>query len=204
LHEAPEDMLKIEDVLPFFPDFVTIDHFKEPICNSLREYNKHQQKLKEEMDEATASATQIRADIALFRMRYAFVQVQDKCEICSSPLIIKPFYVFPCGHKFHSDCIISEILSLTTPNKRRQIEELKRKLEEATQRELIGNLGVERMSSGSTASGAPAITLKQQIKQELDDQIAAECLYCGEFMIRSVDRPFISNEEYEKERQSWL
>ena len=28
LQEAPGDMLKIEDVLPFFPDFVTIDHFK--------------------------------------------------------------------------------------------------------------------------------------------------------------------------------
>ena len=26
LHEC--DLLKIEDVLPFFPDFVTIDHFK--------------------------------------------------------------------------------------------------------------------------------------------------------------------------------
>ena len=28
LQESPGDMLKIEDVLPFFPDFVTIDHFK--------------------------------------------------------------------------------------------------------------------------------------------------------------------------------
>ena len=26
LHEC--DLLKIEDILPFFPDFVTIDHFK--------------------------------------------------------------------------------------------------------------------------------------------------------------------------------
>ena len=26
LHECPQ--LKIEDILPFFPDFVTIDHFK--------------------------------------------------------------------------------------------------------------------------------------------------------------------------------
>ncbi len=30
LHEC--DLLKIEDILPFFPDFVTIDHFK--VCNA--------------------------------------------------------------------------------------------------------------------------------------------------------------------------
>ena len=39
LHEC--DLLKIEDILPFFPDFVTIDHFKvnfyglECICSNL-------------------------------------------------------------------------------------------------------------------------------------------------------------------------
>lgn len=28
------DLLKIEDILPFFPDFVTIDHFK--VCHVLK------------------------------------------------------------------------------------------------------------------------------------------------------------------------
>ena len=35
LQEAPGDMLKIEDVLPFFPDFVTIDHFKGTLVGSM-------------------------------------------------------------------------------------------------------------------------------------------------------------------------
>lgn len=30
------DLVRIEDILPFFSDFVTIDHFKEAICNSLQ------------------------------------------------------------------------------------------------------------------------------------------------------------------------
>ena len=34
LGECP--LLRIEDVLPFFPDFVTIDDFKEAICDSLQ------------------------------------------------------------------------------------------------------------------------------------------------------------------------
>lgn len=32
------ELLRIEDVLPFFPEFVCIDHFKEAICNSLQSY----------------------------------------------------------------------------------------------------------------------------------------------------------------------
>ena len=33
--------VKIEDILPFFPDFVTIDHFKSAIVESLQDYSKH-------------------------------------------------------------------------------------------------------------------------------------------------------------------
>lgn len=40
------DLLKIEDILPFFPDFVLIDDFKEAICSSLEEYNDHIEQLK--------------------------------------------------------------------------------------------------------------------------------------------------------------
>jgi hypothetical protein len=29
-------LVKVEDILPFFPDFVTIDHFKDAICDSLQ------------------------------------------------------------------------------------------------------------------------------------------------------------------------
>lgn len=49
-------LLKIEDVMPFFPDFVAIDHFKEAICSSLKAYIYHIQELQQEMVEATASA----------------------------------------------------------------------------------------------------------------------------------------------------
>ena len=38
--------VKIEDILPFFPDFVTIAHFKSAIVESLQEYSKHITQLK--------------------------------------------------------------------------------------------------------------------------------------------------------------
>ena len=33
------NILKIEDILPFFPDFVVIDDFKEEICTALEGYS---------------------------------------------------------------------------------------------------------------------------------------------------------------------
>lgn len=35
----------------------------------------------------------------------------------------------------------------------------------------------------------------EQLKEELDDIIASECVLCGEMMIKSIDQPFIGSEE---------
>ena len=72
------DLLKIEDILPFFPDFVLIDDFKEEICNALEEYNIHIEELKAEMDEATKSSESIRLDIRELKNRHVFFIIQGE------------------------------------------------------------------------------------------------------------------------------
>jgi len=41
--------LKVEHVLPLFPDFAVIDDLKEAICDSLQDYQRHIQALKQGM-----------------------------------------------------------------------------------------------------------------------------------------------------------
>ena len=53
-------MLKIEDILPLFPDFVQIDNFKEAICQSLEDYNSQIAGLKSEMDDVTRISDSLR------------------------------------------------------------------------------------------------------------------------------------------------
>ena len=72
LKECPS--VKIEDILPFFPDFVTIDHFKDAICSSLQDYSDHIQSLKQEMKEASASAGVIRDEIVTAKSDHHFVR----------------------------------------------------------------------------------------------------------------------------------
>lgn len=100
------DLLKIEDILPFFPDFVVIDDFKEEIAHALEGYSSHIDTLKNEMDEATRTAESIKQDIASLRNRFVTVDAGETCAVCSHLLLTRQFYVFPCRHNFHADCLI--------------------------------------------------------------------------------------------------
>ncbi|MCL4138305.1 UNVERIFIED_CONTAM: hypothetical protein GTU68_023931 [Idotea baltica] len=121
-------LIQIEDILPFFPDFVTIDQFKDAICKSLQEYNEHIQHLKGEMDEATRTANSIRADIKKFKKKHSVVRSEDRCSECGFPLLTRSFYLFPCGHKFHQDCLTDAVLNSLTEAKQRQVSDLKGRL----------------------------------------------------------------------------
>lgn len=105
------DQLKIEDILPFFPDFVVIDDFKDDICAALESYSNHIESLKAEMNEATRNAEAIKQEIADLKNRFITLQPGERCSKCATPLLSRQFYVFPCQHAFHVDCLIG-IVSL--------------------------------------------------------------------------------------------
>lgn len=110
-------MLKIEDILPFFPDFVVIDDFKEEICNALEDYATHIDQLKSEMDDATRNAQAIKDDIAILKTRFVTIDAGERCSSCGNALLTRQFYVFPCQHTFHADCLIGlvRLRGLRTP-----------------------------------------------------------------------------------------
>ncbi|XP_061467392.1 vacuolar protein sorting-associated protein 18 homolog isoform X1 [Rhineura floridana] len=194
------NLLKIEDVLPFFPDFVTIDHFKEAICNSLEAYNKHIEELKTEMEEATQSAKRIREDIQEMRNKYGSVEPQEKCAACDFPLLNRPFYLFLCGHMFHYDCLLQAVYPNLPAYKQVKLEDLQKKLSATSQ----PSKSHHRPKDADTTGQGKGQLSREQMKAEIDDIVAAECVYCGELMIRSIDKPFIDPQRYEEEMQSWL
>ncbi|KAI0271348.1 Pep3/Vps18/deep orange family-domain-containing protein [Gloeopeniophorella convolvens] len=100
------DLLKIEDILPFFPDFVVIDDFKEEIANALESYSAQIEELKNEMDDATRSADSMKESIAGLKNRFITIDAGEKCSVCSLPILTRQFYVFPCHHAFHADCLV--------------------------------------------------------------------------------------------------
>nr|XP_034180513.1 vacuolar protein sorting-associated protein 18 homolog [Osmia lignaria] len=186
------DIVRIEDILPFFSDFVTIDHFEDAICNSLQEYNQHIQDLKEEMQEATKAAELIRKDIQEFRTRCTYVHAKDTCNSCDVQLLLRPFYVFPCGHRFHSDCLVAALTPMLSMTQRTKLADLQRQLTALSNR-----------PEDTTSVGSVSLSTKDQIKADIDELVASECLYCGELMIESIDKPFIEEEDYERVMKEW-
>ncbi|CAG9821457.1 unnamed protein product [Phaedon cochleariae] len=187
------DLIRIEDILPFFPDFLTIDHFKEAICNSLKEYNQYIQNIKDEMEEATNSAEQVRDEIQTFRNHYTLINSTDTCEICTGILLIKPFYMFSCHHKFHSDCLTSELSQFLGPAKKNRLADLERQLK------ILNN----QTNIDSVSTGSAGMSARDMVKSEIDNILASECLYCGENMIRNIDKPFIEDYEHDQIIKEW-
>ncbi|KAJ5176949.1 uncharacterized protein N7482_002826 [Penicillium canariense] len=166
------ELLRIEDLIPFFPDFVVIDDFKDEICTALEDYSRHIDALRQEMDNSALTARQIRAEIAGLDTRYAIVEPGEKCWICSLPLLSRQFFVFPCQHAFHSDCLGKEVLD-GAGGKKKYIRDLQ-----------------SQMSSGDLSSAR-----REEIVKELDGLVAEACILCGDHAIKQIDKPFIAASE---------
>lgn len=164
------ELLRIEDMIPFFPDFVVIDDFKDEICKALEDYSIHIDELRQEMDTSAQTASQIRAEIVNLDSRYAIVEPGEKCWICSLPLLSRQFFVFPCQHAFHSDCLGKEVLE-GAGGKKRYIRDLQTQLNK-------GNLPAAK---------------REKIIVELDSLIAEACILCGDHGIRQIEKPFITD-----------
>lgn len=125
------------------------------------------------MQEATKSAELVRKDIQAFRTRCSFLHVRDTCNACDVQLLLRPFYVFPCGHRFHSDCLVAALTPMLSIDQQNKLANLQYRLTAVSKKPEI-----DTASTGSTS-----LSTKEQIKADIDDLVASECLYCGELMI---------------------
>ncbi|KAI6672895.1 hypothetical protein NL676_000801 [Syzygium grande] len=201
-----DGLLKIEDILPFFPDFALIDDFKEAICSSLEDYNKQIEQLKEEMNDATHGADNIRNDISALAQRYAVIERDEECGVCRRKILtvsgeyrmtrgytstgpMAPFYVFPCGHAFHAECLIAHVTRCTNEAQAEYILDLQKQLT------LLGSETRRDQTNGINEESITSVTPAEKLRSQLDDAIASECPFCGDLMIREISLPFILPEE---------
>ncbi|KAL7746455.1 tethering complex subunit [Sorochytrium milnesiophthora] len=124
------DLLKIEDILPFFPDFVLIDEFKDEIIEALEEYNRHLLDLNAKMEETSGSAQRLRAQLDDMRHQYVVVSKLDLCQHCHESTcnpatgVIRSFYVFPCGHVFHGQCLFDRAVQVLPSRLARRLRDI--------------------------------------------------------------------------------
>eukprot|EP00042_Codosiga_hollandica_P048896 m.557714 g.557714 ORF g.557714 m.557714 type:complete len:991 (+) comp57760_c0_seq1:142-3114(+) len=185
VHEC--ELLKIEDILPCFPDFEIIDEFQDALCTSLEEYERQITSLRRDMDHTTKSAGKIRTDLTELKNKTLVVSGVQACELCDFPLLDRQFYLFACKHGFHADCLTNEVARSSQAVVARRIEELR----------------IAALSSQETVFDGNSLVAAASPKAQLDEIVAAECLACGDALIRSITRPFISQDKIDGERKTW-
>ena len=95
LHES--NVLSIEDILAFFPDFVVIDTFKSEICGSLDEYNRSLAILRADINEFMRSSADMHCEISRLNTDSFTIPINMYCAFSGSRLANSAFSYFTSG-----------------------------------------------------------------------------------------------------------
>ena len=125
------ELLRVDDLLAFLPDFARIDDVKEQVCASLEDYSRQIDELKAEMTEATSSADALRHDIKQLQERRLQVCAGRACDSPELAPTFAPtcgglgvaghsFVAFPCSHVFRLKCLESAL----PPHERQRLLQL--------------------------------------------------------------------------------
>src|SRR5271169_5682784 len=144
---------------------MAIDDFKEEICSALEEYSHEIDRLKQQMDDSARSSQSIQSSISDLGRRYAVIQAGESCSICGYPLLTRQFYVFPCRHTFHADCLANKLKEEGGVTLKRRIAEVQGELGR-----VVGNDDARKVALA-----------------EFDSVVAGECVLCGDLMVKSID-----------------
>ncbi|KAF2084146.1 hypothetical protein K490DRAFT_49808 [Saccharata proteae CBS 121410] len=178
-----QPLLRIEDLIPFFPDFILIDDFKDEICQALESYSLSIDALHAEMEESSQTAQHIKKDIKALEHRYAIVEPGERCWICRLPLLARQFFVFPCQHGFHANCLGGRVVRVAGAGTGRRVRELQGEVA------VGGGGGEEGEGVGMSAKK------RERAARELDALVAGQCVLCGELAVKLIDEPFVGARE---------
>eukprot|EP00977_Amphora_coffeiformis_P028615 scaffold36418_cov191-Amphora_coffeaeformis.AAC.2 len=176
LKDCGPDVLSIEDVLPFLPDFAQIDQIKDEICEALTSYASKIEGYLREMSDRDRACDELRSELTRLKDHRMRVKADAKCALSNKPVLSagEPFYVFPSGYVVLSSAVKEEVLPFLSDKQRQRVSELEEQLAK---------------SAGESAS------VKNLLQNELDGLLAAECPLTGSIMVESVDKPFEDSDE---------
>lgn len=207
--QESNDLLKIEDILPLFPDFTVIEDFKDEICQALEEYNDSIKALKDEMDEYVESAEQIRGDIKLLQTRKGQVNSRARCELTGEYISGHDFYLLPDGRTYKASALLSWVLKNEKNCEKagfnlnfNKIKQLNEEIQEIDEKMDIYVLGGNNTNNGRSTGGSImndsakeiALARRRAAQKELDEYIANGVII-DMIEICLIDVPFASTKE---------
>jgi hypothetical protein len=177
LNDCGSDVLTIEDVLPFMPDFASINQIKDEICEALTSYSSKIEGFLMEMGDCDQTCENIRDDIKRVRNHNMHMKADAVCALTNKTALSsgEPFYIFPSGYVVLANPLMKEVLPYLTRKQRDRVGQLQSLLQ-----------------SRSSSTGSEKY---YEMQAEFDGLIAAECPLTGFLMVESIDRDFEDSDE---------
>jgi len=223
-----DGLLKLEDILPFFPDFVLIDDLKGAIGDALEEYSLKIEELKREMDSATKEAEVIRRDLRDLPCRRVEVTPETRCSVCNKTMLgpspptarapasdllsCHPFFVFPCRHVFHEGCLLQEVSEMQGGEVRARLQRMQEQLAQDSKELAQLQRQYMQLPAGLSSMGASIPDGEEELEEvsrriernqiQVNEIISSECPYCGVLMVGTLSRPLVGPED-RKELEAW-
>ena len=188
LKDCGPDVLSIEDVLPFLPDFAQIDQFKEEICDALQSYSYKIDHYLKEMTECVSSCDTLQEELhSLKTTGTTRTSADARCALTNKHILGQSgsFYAFPSGYMVLEVALRREIITYLNEKQRGRVEFI--------QEELARLRSISRYSS-IRATPYQVMSHDDEMRElqiELDGLIAAECPLTGSVMVDSIERDFI-------------
>ncbi|KAL0217957.1 hypothetical protein RCL1_008805 [Eukaryota sp. TZLM3-RCL] len=181
-------VLKIEDILPYLDSLTSIGPLKSELLTSLDQYAQEISELSLSMEKSTRAADLTRKSLRELKNRSLEVSDLDTCFICRKPALTKSFYVFPCSHTFHSDCLLTELSPLLSTAQKTNLASFKQDI--ATLERQIAELEVVSFPGEDVIDTINRTRVqKNSLTQKYDSIVASDCPLCGEFAIKQIDVP---------------
>jgi len=194
LKDCGPDILSIEDVLPFLPDFAQIDQFKDEICDALASYSSKIEHYLKEMNECDQTCDALRGELSRLKTVGTQVRADARCAFTNKYVLEagEPFYAFPSGYVVLGTALKKEVMPYLNEKQVGRVKFIENELARVRGRSRAG------ISSGrSSYEVAKDDYEMEELQVELDGLIAAECPLTGSVMVDSIDHGFSDDEEDE-------
>mmetsp|Transcript_9411 Transcript_9411/g.13793 ORF Transcript_9411/g.13793 Transcript_9411/m.13793 type:complete len:1459 (-) Transcript_9411:270-4646(-) len=194
IKDCGPDVLSIEDVLPFLPDFAQIDQFKDEICGALTSYSSKIDQYLQEMNECDETCDALRHEIQRLHQHQMHMKSDARCAFTHKLVLEEdePFYVFPSGFVVLESALKKQIISYLNETQKERLEKVENELSK------LRNPKQQQPPPGSNngiLDVKDAQIRRETLQNELDGLIAAECPLTGSMMVDSIDKGFASMDE---------
>lgn len=82
------------------------------------------------MEGYSNNAEQLKNDLRNLKNKYIVINSSQKCDECLRSIYLEEFYIFPCLHGFHKECLLKRIMENPIENKKiPEIEEINKKIQ---------------------------------------------------------------------------